>query len=424
MKVKNFFIGGRFLLPALAAGIPIAVLVIASLSVSSQQAAAVSAVERVNAVTHKAVKPKPVVRTVEVQKGDSLSQILLNLGVNQNEVLGIIDTISSKFDPTQLQPGQKISLTFDPEVPFYLLSMVFQIDPLHELNVTRSENQSFTAAVRLRHMFIRDRAVTGTISNSLYTDGMSDGIPASVLMEMIDMYGFEVDFQRDITHGDRFGVMWQQFDDADGKPIQPGDLVLGELKLNDKTLAIYGFTGSSGRTNYFDAEGRSLRKALLKAPVRYPDITSPFGWRVNPFFGANGPMDFHRGVDFGAMPGTPIFAGGDGVVEFFGYDSIYGDHVWLKHVNGYESLYAHMEAYARGLHVGEHVYQGQVIGYVGATGEATGPHVHYEVHLWGRAVNPETLNFPPQQILKGPELNAFLIHKDRIVEKFKELTNR
>jgi LysM repeat protein len=219
MRIENLFISGRFLLPALAAGIPIAVLVGAGLSVPSQHVAAVSAVEQVNAVTHKAVKPKPVARTMEVQKGDSLSQILLNFGVNQNEVVGIIDTVSKKFDPTELRPGQKISLTFDPEVPFYLLSMVFRIDPLHDLTVTRSENQSFMSAIRMGHVFIRDRAVTGTIDNSLYTDGISDGVPSSVLMEMIDVYGFEVDFRRDITHGDRFGVMWQQFDDTGGHEL-------------------------------------------------------------------------------------------------------------------------------------------------------------------------------------------------------------
>jgi murein DD-endopeptidase MepM/ murein hydrolase activator NlpD len=420
MKQRSILVGGRLVLPALAAFLPVGILVFAGAFVTSPSASAVAPVTKASTGKLPATRPQPVTKTIVIKKGDSLSKVLLNLGVNQTEVLGIIDTVSKYYKPTLLQPGQTISLSFDPEVPFYLLSLHFQIDRLRELTVTRDENQNFSAAISARRTLVRDEAITGKIQSSLYADGLKSGVPVQVLMQMIDMYGFNIDFQRDIAPGDQFSVLWQERVDTDGKPVQPGNLLMGRLVLRDRTLTMYGFTGSSGHINYFDPRGLSVRKALLKTPIPGAPITSPFGWRINPIYGG-GYTDFHRGVDFGAYPGTPIRAGGNGVVEYRGFDPIYGNHVMLRHVNGYESIYAHMQRYAQGLHVGEKVEQGQVIGYVGSTGESTGPHVHYEVHLWGRPVNPETLNFPPQQILAGPELNAFLIHEQILTRKLHDL---
>ncbi|HUX11385.1 MAG TPA: peptidoglycan DD-metalloendopeptidase family protein [Spirochaetia bacterium] len=398
---------GRFILPAIAAFIPACIMVILAAFISSPRASAVSPVAPPGSMKEEAAKPEPVRKVVSVAPGDAFSGILLKEGVNQNEVLGIVDTISKYYDPRYIQPGQQISLTFDPEVPFYLESVELQMDPLRDLTVKRAENQSFAATVTARRTMVRERAVSGTINDALFSDGIAAGVPASVLMDLIDVYSFDIDFQHDIHRGDRFAVMWQEYVDTKGDPVQTGSLLEGRLQLKDQTVVVYGFAGSNGHMDYYDSQGRSARKTLLKTPIHGAVITSPFGWRADPFSGYS---DFHRGIDFGAPPGTPILAAGDGTVISMSYDGIYGNHVLLRHINGYVTLYAHMEAYARGLRVGDRVAQGKVIGYVGSTGESTGPHVHYEVRVWGKPVNPATLRFPPGRTLSGAELNAFLIH--------------
>lgn len=409
---------GRLVLSALAAFVPACVIILAAAFISAPRAAAVSPVALTKSASSPAVKPEPVVKTVSVGPGDSLSGILLNEGVNQNEVLDMIDTVSKYYDPRHLQPGQEISFSFDPEVPFYLESMRFQIDPLRDLFLKRVEDQSFAAALTARRTLLRERAVSGTIEKSLFADGESAGVPASVLMDLIDVYSFDVDFQHDIHQGDTFSVMWQQQVDTKGDPVRTGNLLEGRLELKDQTLVVYGFAGSNGHMDYYDGSGRSARKTLLKTPIHGAVITSHFGWRADPFSGYS---DFHRGIDFGARRGTPILAAGDGTVLSMSYDNIYGNHIFLRHINGYVTLYAHMEAYARGLHRGDRVAQGQVIGYVGSTGESTGPHVHYEVRVWGKAVNPAALRFPPGRTLAGPELNAFLMHVERLNRDFEEI---
>jgi len=409
---------GRLALSALAAFVPACVIILAAAFISSPRASAVSPVVPAKAAISPAVKPEPVPRTVTVETGDALSGILLEEGVNQNEVLDIIDTVSKYYDPRHLQPGQEIAFTFDPEVPFYLESMKFQIDPLRDLLVNRAEDQNFAASLTARRTMLREQAVSGTIEKSLFADGESAGVPASVLMDLIDVYSFDVDFQHDIHQGDRFAVMWQRKVDANGDPVQNGNLLEGRLELKNQTLVVYGFAGSNGHMDYYDRSGRSARKTLLKTPVHGAVITSHFGWRADPFSGYS---DFHRGIDFGARRGTPILAAGDGTVISMSYDNVYGNHVFLRHINGYVTLYAHMEAYARGLRPGNRVAQGQVIGYVGSTGESTGPHVHYEVRVWGKPVNPATLRFPPGRTLSGPELNAFLMHVDRLNRDFETL---
>lgn len=402
----------RLVLPGICALVPITFAVFAAVFLWSPRAAAVAPVSVPDRSTGTAaVEPEPVRKVVQIQEGDTLSSVLSSVGVSQSEIPGILTAIKGSFDPRGLRAGEEITFNFDPKVPFYLLSLDIPVDSLRDLAVTRTENQGFTAAIAARKMTTRETGTTVTIRKSLYGDGLDAGIPGAVLMDLIDQYSFDIDFQHDIHQGDTMSVLWQQYVDDRGDLVKQGNLLMARLSLQGETRTIYGFTGSDGHIEYYDGEGKGVRRTLLRTPVHGAVITSPFGWRANPFSGFS---DFHMGIDFGVPMGTPILAAGDGTVQSMSYDAVYGNHVVLKHLNGYSTLYAHMEAFARGLRAGTRVYQGDVIGYVGSTGESTGPHVHYEVRVWGKPVNPATLSFPPNKFLSGPELTVFLSYSKKL----------
>jgi murein DD-endopeptidase MepM/ murein hydrolase activator NlpD len=239
---------------------------------------------------------------------------------------------------------------------------------------------------------------------SLLAAGMASGVPAGVMTEMIRIFSFDVDFQRDIQPGDRFDLMYERFHLADGRLVRGGEVMYAALTLSGKTLRLYRHKDSSGRLDYYNELGHSVRKALLKTPIDGARLTSRFGMREHPILGYS---VMHRGVDFGAPTGTPIFAAGDGTIDDIGERSGYGRYIRVRHSGAYATAYAHMNGYGRGLRKGMRVRQGQVIGYVGASGRATGPHLHYEVIRDGAQINPVTVKFSTGEKLTGAELARF-----------------
>ncbi len=261
-------------------------------------------------------------------------------------------------------------------------------------------------AVSLVEAPLQRRTVTarGSITSSLYETGIQLGIPANMLAELIRVYSYDVDFQRDIKRGHTLEAVFERMQTEEGEIAGYGNLLYAQLTLGQRALPLYRYTDKSGNTDYYNAKGESLRKALLRTPINGAKITSGFGMRMHPLLGYS---KMHRGVDFGAATGTPIYAAGDGVVVMAGVKGTYGNYVQIKHNDKYSTAYAHASRIARGVKVGGRVKQGQVIAYVGTTGRSTGPHLHYELIASGAQVNPASVKFKTGNTLGGKELASF-----------------
>ncbi|QEX24276.1 hypothetical protein FRZ61_42170 [Hypericibacter adhaerens] len=352
-----------------------------------------------------------IAQTVEVQRGDTLMTILVNAGVSHDDAYGAVDALKDLFAPRDLRPGQEIALTFSaPEkqhqgpIDFQLVSLSLQPSVERDLQVTRAFDGGFQAFAIDRPLTHRNVAIQGEIQSSLFGAAESAGVPVAVITAAIKAFSYDVDFQRDIQPGDKFEFVFDQLDDEDGNLAKPGDLLYASLTLSGKVYEIYRYEMSEGFVDYFNPKGESVRKALLRTPVDGARITSGYGMRNHPLLGYS---KMHKGIDFGAPTGTPIFAAGDGVITRIGPFSSYGNYIQIKHNATYATAYAHISRFAKGLHVGSRVHQGDVIAYVGATGRATGPHLHFEVLVNGSQVNPTSVKLPSGTKLAGADLKKF-----------------
>ena len=239
---------------------------------------------------------------------------------------------------------------------------------------------------------------------------MDQNIPVNTIIEFARIYGFEVDFQRDIRKQDSFQIMYEILSDNSGKIIETGNILYANLKLSGEDNSLYYFD-KDGSEGHFDKNGKSIQKALMKTPINGARLSSPFGMRKHPIDGYN---KMHRGTDFAAPMGTPIMASGNGVVKKAGWCGGGGNCVVIKHNSTYQTVYAHMSKFASGIRSGKRVKQGQTIGYVGSTGKSTGPHLHYEVIVNGKKINSQTLKLPSGKILKGEERKLFETKKIKL----------
>jgi murein DD-endopeptidase MepM/ murein hydrolase activator NlpD len=352
-----------------------------------------------------------IAQTVQIQRGDTLLNVLVNAGVSNEDAYGAVEALRDVFAPRDLQPGQEIALTFSaPEQQhqgprdIQLVSLNLQPSVDRDLQVTRALDGGFTALAIDKPLTHRNVAVQGEIHSSLFQAAEDAGVPVAVITAAIKAFSYDVDFQRDIQPGDKFEFVFDQLDDEEGNLAKPGDLLFASLTLSGKTYELYRYEMSDGFVDYFNPKGESVRKALLRTPIDGARITSAFGMRNHPILGYS---KMHKGVDFGAPKGTPIFAAGDGVITRIGPFSSYGNYIQLKHNATYATAYAHISRFVKGLHVGSRVHQGDIIAYVGATGRATGPHLHFEVLINGKQVNPTSVKLPSGSKLAGNDLKKF-----------------
>ena len=248
------------------------------------------------------------------------------------------------------------------------------------------------------------------ITQSLYKGATEQNIPANIIIEFARIYGFQVDFQRDIRKQDKFQIMYEVFLDENQKIIQTGEILFANLKLSGQDNSLYHFD-KEGSEGHYDMNGKSVQKALMKTPINGARLSSSFGMRKHPIDGYN---KMHRGTDFAAPMGTPIMASGDGIIKKAGWCGGGGNCVKIKHNSTYQTVYAHMSKFGRGIKRGAKVKQGQIIGYVGSTGLSTGPHLHYEVIENGRKINSQKLKLPSGKILKGVDRKTFEVNKIKI----------
>ncbi len=368
--------------------------------------------------------PAAVGRTVEVRRGDTLMALLVEAGAARQEAHQAITALKTVYSPRKLKPGQAIHLAFSAEVDAIddeavtpLLSLRLQESPERDIQVARRDAAADYVATAIDRPLTRKVAASrGQIDSSLFGAGQEAGVPVPVMIDLIRAFSFDVDFQREIQPGDGFELLYESFYDQAGALAKTGDIVYAALTLRDERIELYRFTPESGRTDYFDRTGQSARKTLMRTPIDGARISSGYGRRKHPVLGYN---KMHRGTDFAASRGTPIYAAGDGVIERAGPNRSYGNYIRIRHNSTYKTAYAHLRGYAKGIRRGRRVKQGQVIGYVGSTGRSTGPHLHYEVMINGRQVNPLRIKLPSGEKLRAEDLEAF--HTTRVeIERLRD----
>ena len=348
----------------------------------------------------------PLERTVLIGKGDTLLDVLLRAGASAPEARDAVDAMKAVYNPRGLKPGLPLTATFGPGVGgrHRLLEVSLPAGFEHTVKVERGDDDEFNASRVARPLAREVVRTAGVIHSSLYEDGVGAGLPAPLVAELIRAFSYDVDFQREIQEGDRFEVAYERFTDGRDQVAKAGNIVYAALALSGRRFKVYRYKPKDGVAGYFNERGESVRKALLRTPIDGARITSGYGMRLHPILGYT---TMHKGVDFGAPTSTPIMAAGDGVVEVAGWRGNYGVYLRVRHNSEYSTAYAHMSRIASGIHPGAHVRQGQVIGYVGMTGLATGPHLYYEVLVHNQQINPLSVRLPTGIRLAGAELKTF-----------------
>lgn len=346
-------------------------------------------------------------RTVEIERGDTLSGMLSRAGVTPGDGRAAVEALRTVFDPRSLRPGGtvEVALASDPAGGDQrLMAIAVAADGWREATVARSDGGGFSASVRDLATSRSPMLAGGVIASSLFADAAAAGAPDAVILEMISAFSYDVDFQRDIHPSDRFSILFEQVSGSDGRVLASGNLLHARLVLAGKEHSLYRHVDAEGEAGYYTRDGRSVRTALLRTPVNGARLSSTFGMRRHPVLGFS---RMHRGIDFAAPTGTPIYAAGDGRVSFVGRNSGYGNYIRIDHDGGYATAYAHLSRFAPGLKRNARVKQGQVIGQVGSTGVSTGPHLHYEILVDGRQVNPLEVKAVGTARLSGGEMDRF-----------------
>ena len=370
----------------------------------------------------------------QVQAGETLSAILYNLGSNEADVNKILNATQKIFDPRNIFQGQNLKIHYktiinyednNPNKNLIRKSIISKLslspDPELDMFVIRNEDGSYSSEQKKKELVKYIVKYTGKIKNSLYEDGVQNGISPRIMIEMINLYSFDVDFQRDLRTGDEYEVLFESYYDKDGNKVKDGNILYSNLDLRSFRNALESYYFVDGKiSEYFDENGRSVRKSLLRTPINGARISSGFGYRRHPILGYR---KKHKGLDFAARRGTPILAAGAGMIDYLGRRGGYGNYVRIKHNDEYSTAYAHAKGFARGLRKGSRVKQGQVIAYVGTTGRSTGPHLHYEVLRYGVQVNPSRMKTTSGIKLKGSRLTRFKARRDEIEDLRKNSKN-
>jgi len=335
--------------------------------------------------------------------GETFDKILEQYLIEKSEIIQIKNELNKKVNLDKLNINQKFQFTID-QTDYSIKEFVFQVSNTEKIYLSRKKGSDQfdqkIVSIKLNKSVVYGESV---ILESLYKSANSQKIPANIIIEFARIYGFQVDFQRDIRKQDSFQIMYEVFLDDKKKIIETGNILYANLKLSGQDNSLYYFDSKNSEGHY-DKSGKSIQKALMKTPINGARLSSSFGMRKHPIDGFN---KMHQGTDFAAPMGTPIMASGNGIVKKAGWCGGGGNCVVIKHNSTYQTVYAHMSKFAKNIRKGSRIKQGQVIGYVGSTGKSTGPHLHYEVIVNGKKINSQTLKLPSGKVLKGEERKIF-----------------
>ena len=346
----------------------------------------------------------------KIKSGETFDKILESYSIDKSEIIKIKSSLKNKVNLNKLNTKQIIQFNLD-KTNNKISEFIYQTSSTQKILLKRDlRNDNFKKeilSIKLNKKIIYKENL---ILQSLYKAAIEQNIPANTIIEFARIYGFQVDFQRDIRKQDKFQIMYEVFLNEKNEIVENGEILFANLKLSGQDNSLYYFE-KEGSEGHYDKNGKSVKKALMKTPINGARLSSPFGMRKHPIDGFN---KMHKGTDFAAPMGTPIMASGDGVIKKAGWCGGGGNCVKIKHNSTYQTIYAHMSKFARGIKTGVRVKQGQTIGYVGSTGKSTGPHLHYEVIFNGKKVNSQKLKLPSGKILKGEDRKMFETKKIKL----------
>ena len=346
----------------------------------------------------------------EIAKGDTIQKILKKYKVQNNEIQAVINQYRKYGSANKLLVGNKIEIIIEksPSVDKNLvLKFSVPITKSTTIEIYRDSEDKIASKKIITKLYKKKILSENIIKKNLYSSAVNANINPDTIIEFARIFGFEIDFQRDIRKNDYFKILYEKYFDENGEFVKSGGILYAHMSVNGREISLYKF-GSDKDYSYFDLNGKSVEKALMKTPINGARLSSPFGMRKHPILGYN---KKHLGTDFAAPMGTPIMASGSGTVIRAKWCGGGGNCIKIKHNSTYETVYAHMSSFAKGIKVGKKVKQGQIIGYVGSTGMSTGPHLHYEVIVNGKKVNSQTLKLPSGKVLKDNERTEFEIHR-------------
>ncbi len=390
--------------------------------------------ERLLKLQHGAGKPQIETRLLTAERGESIVAMLESAGASEEDATAVAEAIRPVYSAKKIRFGQQFKAVFGPasaagstdgdasaqsasqsadagDAERRLLSLSFAPNVDHLVNVHLTTPDNYFAETIKRKLEQRFEHAGASIDSSLYQAALDAGIAPTLVVEIIHMFSYEVDFQRDVHSGDSFEVFFSDYVTDDGQPAKRGDIIAASLTLGGKTHLLYRFETADGDVEYFNSKGESAKSMLMKTPVDGARISSGFGARLHPILGYT---RMHKGIDFAVPQGTPVMAAGSGKVTFKGWAGEYGNLVVIDHGNGYSTAYGHLSRFAEDTRVGEHVSQGEVVAFSGMTGLATGPHLHYEIRVHNNQVNPATVRVASGRKLEGKELQEFVAERERI----------
>jgi murein DD-endopeptidase MepM/ murein hydrolase activator NlpD len=349
---------------------------------------------------------------LKVRNGDSIQRILYDQKILPSEVNNVLNALRREYNFGTLRNDQKVYLIVKREKNGNFVSrLTVNIDNITSVHVFLNKDNVYETKRVTKILTKKNHLIETTIDRGIYRTAKQSGIENSIVAQFARLYGFEVDFQRDLKKNDKIKIFYERYLDDDGVSQRTGNIIYSEITNVEKNIILYRYEYPNGTVAYFTPEGKSIEKSLMRTPINGAKLSSRYGFRIHPILGYN---QMHQGTDFAAPIGTPVMASGVGTVEYSGWKGGYGKFISIRHSPVYQTNYAHLQDYAKGIRRGAKVQQGQVIGYLGSTGSSTGPHLHYEVVVNGRKENSQTLKLPSAAPLEGNNKNFFEIQKRNI----------
>ena len=359
---------------------------------------------------------------LKVRNGDSIQRILYDQKISPADVNNVINALRREYNIGTLRNDQKVYLIIKREKNGNFVSrLTVNIDNITSVHVFLNKDNVYETRRVTKILTKKNHLVETTIDRGIYRTAKQSGIENSIVAQFARLYGFEVDFQRDLKKNDKIKIFYERYLDDDGVSQRTGNIIYSEITNVERNIILYRYEYPNGSIAYFTPEGKSIEKSLMRTPINGAKLSSRYGFRIHPILGYN---QMHQGTDFAAPIGTPVMASGAGTVEYSGWKGGYGKFISIRHSAVYQTNYAHLQDYAKGIRRGTKVQQGQVIGYLGSTGSSTGPHLHYEVIVNGKKENSQTLKLPSAAPLEGNNKNFFEIQKRNIDNLILESSNK
>ena len=351
--------------------------------------------------------------TFAMKSGVSLEKQLQSVGISKEDAIDAVEELGNIYNISTIADGQTIKVNFEimdmegKDIQFS--SMEIKLSQVRKIQVSKLENNIFFAHILESQVQPKLMYIDATVGSTLVSAAINAGISHEMFNEFVKAYSFDVDFQRDVVPGDKIEVLYEAVYDADGKLVSDGEILYISLAIKRGRFTLYHYTTPDGHSDYYNEAGQSVQRPFLRTPVNGARISSEYGKRRHPILGYS---KMHKGVDFAAPKGTPVYASGDGIIKEMRRKGSYGQYINIFHSNNYSTVYAHLNGFARSLRRGSNVVRGQVIGYVGSTGRSTGPHLHYEVLEKGRQINPLELSVAAGKEMAGTEKDLFIQYRD------------